>query len=82
VQESGVEFFKQAKQTWQALEQADWKTWTSALKEATGLKGKALFLPLRFALSGQAHGPEMSHVVSFLGKKGVICRLNDVLGRL
>jgi len=82
VEESGREFFEQAKQTWLNLEQADWKAWTSSLKEVSGKKGKALFLPLRFALSGQAHGPEMSRVVAFLGKDGVEQRLDDVLGRL
>jgi len=82
VQSSGDSFFKHAIATWDDVEHADWKAWTSALKEASGKKGKALFLPLRFALSGQAHGPEMSRVVTFLGKEGVKDRLNDVLGRL
>ena len=79
--ESGAEFFAQAKQTWQTLEQADWKAWTNALKEVSGKKGKALFLPLRLALSGQAHGPDMSSVAHFLGKDAVEARLDDVLGR-
>jgi glutamyl-tRNA synthetase len=37
-----------------------WADWTSAVKEATGRKGKGLFMPLRRALTGQAHGPEMA----------------------
>src|SRR5690606_6523527 len=37
-----------------------WKIWTERIKEATGRKGKSLFLPLRLALTGQAHGPEMA----------------------
>ncbi|MEM6739129.1 MAG: glutamate--tRNA ligase [Pseudomonadota bacterium] len=37
-----------------------WSTWTSAVKDASGRKGKALFMPLRKALTGRARGPEMA----------------------
>jgi len=37
-----------------------WEAWTGAVKEATGRKGKALFMPLRKALTGRGRGPEMA----------------------
>ncbi|MEL6317706.1 MAG: glutamate--tRNA ligase, partial [Pseudomonadota bacterium] len=37
-----------------------WSEWSAAVKSATGRKGKALFMPLRKALTGRARGPEMS----------------------
>ena len=43
-----------------------WGTWTAAVKEATGRKGKGLFMPLRKALTGQEHGPEMADVMQLL----------------
>ena len=43
-----------------------WSNWTTAVKEATGRKGKGLFMPLRHALTGQAHGPDMSAVMPLL----------------
>ncbi len=43
-----------------------WSEFTNAVKEATGRKGKGLFMPLRKALTGQAHGPEMSDVMPLL----------------
>ncbi|KIN67318.1 Glutamyl-tRNA synthetase [Sulfitobacter donghicola DSW-25 = KCTC 12864 = JCM 14565] len=43
-----------------------WSNWTTAVKEATGRKGKGLFMPLRKALTGQAHGPEMATVLQLL----------------
>jgi len=43
-----------------------WKDWTGAVKEATGRKGKGLFMPLRKALTGQEHGPEMTDVMPLL----------------
>ena len=43
-----------------------WKTWTGAVKEATGRKGKGLFMPLRKALTGQSHGPDMSASMTLL----------------
>ena len=46
-----------------------WASWTNAVKEATGRKGKALFMPLRLAVTGQARGPEMADVMPLLTKK-------------
>ena len=43
-----------------------WKTWTSAVKEATGRKGRGLFLPLRRALTGRDHGPDMGAFMPYL----------------
>ncbi len=43
-----------------------WGAWTSAVKEATGRKGRGLFMPLRKALTGQSHGPDMSQVLPLL----------------
>ncbi|MEO1139599.1 MAG: glutamate--tRNA ligase [Pseudomonadota bacterium] len=43
-----------------------WGTWTTAVKEATGRKGRGLFMPLRKALTGQSHGPDMSQVLPLL----------------
>jgi glutamyl-tRNA synthetase len=43
-----------------------WSSWTAAVKEATGRKGRGLFRPLRLALTGQEHGPEMAAVMPLL----------------
>ncbi len=80
--EADKAFFEAALETSNAVDCTDWKTWMNALKEASGKKGKGLFLPLRIALTGQSHGPEMSKVVSFLGEDGVQARINGVLGLL
>ena len=40
-----------------------WKAWTSEVKDATGRKGKGLFMPLRKALTGQERGPDRSDVM-------------------
>jgi glutamyl-tRNA synthetase len=52
-----------------------WKNWTNALKEKTGRKGKELFMPLRLALTGEAHGADMSALVQLIGREKVIERL-------
>lgn len=52
-----------------------WKSLTGALKEQTGRKGKALFLPLRQALTGRDHGPEMAALLPLIGKDRAIARL-------
>jgi glutamyl-tRNA synthetase len=43
-----------------------WGTWTTAVKEATGRKGKGLFMPLRKAVTGRQRGPEMADVMPLL----------------
>lgn len=48
---------------------ATWGTWTAAVKEATGRKGKGLFMPLRKAVTGRERGPEMAEVMPLLQKK-------------
>ncbi|WP_265501814.1 glutamate--tRNA ligase [Paracoccus beibuensis] len=45
---------------------ATWGEWTAKVKEVTGRKGKSLFMPLRKAVTGQAHGPEMADVMPLL----------------
>jgi len=45
-----------------------WKAWTTAVKTATGRKGRGLFMPLRKALTGLDHGPDMAHLLPLLQK--------------
>ncbi len=46
-----------------------WATWTAAVKDATGRKGKGLFMPLRKAVTGRQRGPEMADVMPLLQTK-------------
>ncbi|MEO9651929.1 MAG: glutamate--tRNA ligase [Roseobacter sp.] len=43
-----------------------WGEWTALVKEKTGRKGRGLFMPLRKALTGQGHGPDMSALLPLL----------------
>ena len=54
---------------------ATWSAWTGALKEATGRKGKALFLPLRLALTGEDHGPDLATLLPLIGRERAALRL-------
>lgn len=53
-----------------------WRTLTDALKEKTGRKGKGLFLPLRRALTGLDHGPDMAQFLPLIGKEEALKRLS------
>jgi glutamyl-tRNA synthetase len=46
-----------------------WKTWTDAVKAETGRKGKGLFMPLRLALTGRDHGPELALLLPLIGRE-------------
>ena len=52
-----------------------WHMLTAALKEATGRKGRALFLPLRRALTGRDHGPDMAALLPLIGRERAAERL-------
>ncbi len=52
-----------------------WGTLTGKLKDATGRKGKALFLPLRQALTGMNHGPDMGELLPLIGEEEARARL-------
>ena len=54
---------------------AGFPDWIEALKAATGRKGKALFHPLRLALTGREHGPELKHLLPLLGRERALERL-------
>ncbi|WP_230531802.1 glutamate--tRNA ligase [Microvirga roseola] len=53
-----------------------WKAWTEAVKGATGVKGKALFMPLRLALTGLGHGPELGALLPLIGPERARARLS------
>jgi glutamyl-tRNA synthetase len=52
-----------------------WHALTGALKQAAGRKGRALFLPLRQALTGRDHGPDMAALLPLIGREATIARL-------
>jgi glutamyl-tRNA synthetase len=53
-----------------------WKAWTEAVKAATGRKGKPLFMPLRLALTGLDHGPELAQLLPLIGRETAVVRLS------
>ena len=51
-----------------------WKAWTQQVREQSGRKGKALFAPLRLALTGLPSGPELADLLPLLGREGTLAR--------
>jgi glutamyl-tRNA synthetase len=70
-------FLAQAAVVAESLDWSDdpWHDLTNALKESTERKGRALFLPLRIALTGLEHGPDMGALLPLIGKERTIARL-------
>jgi glutamyl-tRNA synthetase len=52
-----------------------WERWAAHVKQATGAKGKALFQPLRLALTGREHGPELKLLLPLIGHDRAMARL-------
>ncbi len=53
-----------------------WGAWTRAIKLSTGRGGKAVFRPLRLALTGEEHGPELAALLPMIGRDRAVQRLH------
>nr|WP_263323904.1 glutamate--tRNA ligase [Neobacillus sp. Marseille-Q6967] len=51
-----------------------------AVQKSTGQKGKNLFMPIRAAVSGQTHGPDLPQAIELLGKSKVQMRIQKLIG--
>jgi nondiscriminating glutamyl-tRNA synthetase len=51
-----------------------------AVQKSTGQKGKNLFMPIRAAVSGQTHGPDLPQAIELLGKAKVLNRIQKIIG--
>lgn len=56
-------------------DESTWDTWLTAIKPTTPRKGKDLFMPLRKALTGMEHGPELKKILPLIGRDKVLARL-------
>lgn len=56
-------------------DETTWEKWVGAIKAKTDRKGKNLFMPLRCAITGQEHGPELKNLLPLIGRARVLERL-------
>lgn len=63
----------------EAIDEAFGKSIFKTLKKETGAKGKNLFMPVRVALTGRMHGPEMVEIIEVLGRETMLKRIDYVL---
>ena len=63
--------------TW---DETTWGQWTAAIRDVTGKSGKQLFMPLRKALTGLEHGPELKLLLPLIGREKVLQRLLGTMG--
>lgn len=61
------------------FEAAEIKAAIKRVQKATGQKGKKLFMPIRVAVTGQEHGPELPNTIELLGKETVKKRIQNIL---
>ncbi len=59
----------------ETIDAQTWSAWTNAVKEKTGAKGRGLFMPLRRALTGLDHGPDMASILPLIGREKAARRL-------
>jgi glutamyl-tRNA synthetase len=76
---AGTEFFEQARSAW-VTGDGEFRPWTQAVANTTGRRGAALYMPLRAALTGCTHGPELAPLVALMGKDRVEARLRRAAG--
>ena len=52
-----------------------------AVQKETGVKGKNLFMPIRIAVSGQMHGPQLADMIEVLGKKKALSHIDQIMNQ-
>ncbi len=62
------------------MHEGDFRAWAKAVGTAAGVKGRELFMPLRAALTGQTHGPEMARVFPLMETARIRERLQVAAG--
>ncbi|KIL52318.1 glutamate--tRNA ligase [Jeotgalibacillus soli] len=62
----------------ESFEAAEIKKAIKAVQKETGHKGKKLFMPIRVAVTGQTHGPELPNAIEVLGKERVLTRISKL----
>ena len=55
---------------------------TEAVQKETGIKGKNLFMPIRIAVSGEMHGPELPDTIYLLGREKSIQHIDNMLKQI
>lgn len=78
LRKAGADFFAEAESAIKENSAITFKDLSEAVKAKTGCKGKDLFMPLRLALTGQEHGPELAKLMSFMPEKLILNRFTDV----
>lgn len=78
LRQAGVEFFAAAIDAIKQGSNISFKELADFVKERTGAKGKELFMPLRIALTGQSHGPELAKLITFMSNELIINRFEHV----
>ncbi len=74
IREAGEQFFVEAEQAVDKFD-IDLPQILGEMKKTLGVSGKKLFMPLRVALTGKLHGPELVHIAELLGKNKMKHRL-------
>jgi nondiscriminating glutamyl-tRNA synthetase len=82
LKQAGKEFFSIAKTAIKNNSQLTFKELADTVKTATNFKGKELFMPLRIALTGQQHGPEMAKLMGFMSHDLLLKRCDAVLQKI
>jgi glutamyl-tRNA synthetase len=77
IDDEDIEFLQKAKAVLPAepWDGKTWDQWTSAIKQESGRKGRGLFMPLRKALTGREHGPELAAILLLIGREKTLARL-------
>ncbi|MBZ8134193.1 glutamate--tRNA ligase [Afifella sp. IM 167] len=77
IEPEDAEFLREAagKLPEEPWDETTWGEWTERLKKETGRRGKALFMPLRRALTGFSAGPELRALLPFVGRPNTTARL-------
>lgn len=77
-----LEAFKAQLKQVEPFEAAEIQKAVKAVQKETGVKGKKLFMPIRVAVSGQMHGPQLNDTIELLGREKALEHLDNALNMI
>jgi len=77
-----LKVFKEKLEAAPPIDEETAKGLMKAVQADTGIKGKNLFMPIRAAISGQLHGPDMNDMMIVIGRDNLIARIDHILSQI
>ncbi|MCE5285088.1 MAG: glutamate--tRNA ligase [Pelosinus sp.] len=77
-----IEVFKEKMAALETVDAASVKKVLKSIVKELKLGGKKVYMPLRVAMTGKMHGPDLDHIIPIIGREKVMARINATMAKM